>query len=225
MLRSWLFKVARSRFAGFFIGGAFAYLSWLMPLEKHFSGRDTLIFTHPSPFWQKHWLAVPKKQLPTLLDLHDPQRMGALFRAIQQVTASWPAFTVLVNWGRYQDVPQLHFHLAVGPSHDGVGWGDERFERSVDGQLLEAGGAVAYPHPRPGWEHHTLITYPTLPNLRQLDLTTESGQQALAEVLLLAQEMIKMGSRPGYRLLTNISPHLTPEPLTFHLISGKKRLT
>lgn len=218
MVRRWLFKLARSRFSGFFIGNAFAYLSWAMPVERHFSNSDVVIFSHPTPFWHKHWLVVPKRGVRTLLDLQDPQVSKALFRAIQRVTAEWPTFMVLVNWGAYQDVPQVHFHLAVGQSLVGTKWGDEVF---VPLNGLEQ-GVVLGEHPRPGWEHHLQLAHTNLPNLRHLDLTSLAGQAGLVELINLAQTYIQQNPRPGYRLLSNIGPKQAGEPLTFHLVSGKK---
>ncbi|VAW43513.1 hypothetical protein MNBD_CHLOROFLEXI01-1904, partial [hydrothermal vent metagenome] len=132
MIRQWLFWVARSRFAAFFIGNAFAYLTPVMPLQKQYENKQVVAFRHPVPFWQTHALIVPKKKIASLLDLSleqaEYQEMAvAIFQAAQNVAQQMGLreYTVLVNGGRYQDVPQLHFHLAAGTNYQR---GQERFE-------------------------------------------------------------------------------------------------
>jgi len=72
-----------------------------------------------------HILLVPKKELASLADLtpDDDAFLVELFQAVQSLVAELdmegPGYRLIVNGGGYQDVPQLHFHLASGSPLEG----------------------------------------------------------------------------------------------------------
>ena len=101
-------------------------------------------------------------------------------------------YTLLVNGGRYQDVPQIHFHLFEGKSKDGMMWGQERYEPPLpDAEISEHLTAIAYAHPRPNREFHYVI--PTTQegfDLAGLQTGVEGCQEALLHMLSLGQLMV-----------------------------------
>lgn len=113
MIKRWLFKLARSRVSGYFIGYAFQYATHLMPLDRLLENEYIIVFRHPVPSWATHCLAVPKRRIPSLLVL-DSQSLyvAEILCMLVQVAQEMSSYTILVNGGEYQDVPQLHFHLA-----------------------------------------------------------------------------------------------------------------
>lgn len=113
-----LFRLARSRFAGWIIGWIFAHMSFLLPVDRL---RDTpllMAFYHPKPSYPVHILIVPKRVRRNLAELTaaDSDFMIALFQTVNELAAELElsAYRLIVNAGDYQDVPQLHFHLVSG---------------------------------------------------------------------------------------------------------------
>ena len=124
-MKELLFNIARSDAASHFIRYAFENLTPLMPLDRVVNTPKTVVFRHPVSQWQQHLLAVPKKSIRsfTFLDLNNPtyvEYLKDLLKATQQAASEqkFKSFAILLNGGRYQDVPQLHLHLISGKSKD-----------------------------------------------------------------------------------------------------------
>ena len=226
MIRRWLFRLARSRFATYFIGNAFAYLTPLMPLNKLYENEQVIAFRHPVPFWQTHSLVVPKKQIPSFLDLSlsqtENQKLAvAIFQAVQIIAAQMDLteYSVLVNGGNYQDVPQLHFHVAAGSKSR---LSQEHFEPPSPEANVERHQAVfTYPHPRPIRKLHQIICSEEQNNgFASLKLEDGSWQMLLFNILDLAQKIVVRHQLVEYTLLTNISALSSEKRLVFHLVSG-----
>ena len=121
-LRRALFWLSRTRPMGLVVRLAFARLWWLLPVRRVAQTAGVLAFEHPAPSWQPHILLVPKRAIPSLMKAHttDAQLVGEIVRlgmglALRRKLAERetdPGFALMVNGGTYQDVPQLHFHLA-----------------------------------------------------------------------------------------------------------------
>lgn len=97
------------------IGWIFAYMSFAIPV-KRLRETDTLMaFYHPKPSYPFHVILVPKKQIPTLIDLNpnDSAFLCDLFSVVQSLVDEFhlKAYRLIVNGGEYQDFPHLHFHL------------------------------------------------------------------------------------------------------------------
>ena len=116
----WLLRRARMRPARWFIGWIFAHMSFIIP-TKRLRETDTLVaFPHPSPAYPVHILLVPKKAIKSLTDLDNTDKafLADLFQTVQSLVEEMElenaGYRLIANGGKYQDVPQLHFHLVSG---------------------------------------------------------------------------------------------------------------
>lgn len=125
MMARFLFRLARSSFARWFMGWAFAHMSFLIPVERLRETSTLLAFHHPKPSYPLHILIVPKRALSSLqaLSASDADFMVDLFATTQSLVAEFDltsdgkGYRLLVNGGAYQDVPHLHFHLISEDYH------------------------------------------------------------------------------------------------------------
>ena len=228
-LRQLLFKIARSRSASYFIGFAFEHLTPLMPLNVQAADEFAIAFHHPKPYWETHYLVVPKRRVPSFaaLDLQDNgliDFVSSIFMLAQQLAAEkgLSEYTLLVNGGHYQDVPQIHFHLFQGKSKDGMTWGQEKYEPALDeGKISNHLTALAYPHPRANRDVHYIVSS-KLPDFQLSCLHTqaEACNEALLHMLSLAQLIVKRHDLHAYSLLTNIHLDSDEPQFAFHLVSG-----
>ncbi len=228
-VRRVLFRTARGRFSSLFIGTAFEYASVLMPLERVHEDRFTVIFYHPRPAWTTHLLAVPKRRIPSFvsLQLQDSQIqlvVTSLFQAVQHVLIqkNLQDARVMVNGGAYQDVPQIHFHIARDD-------GEEVRVLSAPGgdfyppeSLIDAyQDAVAFFHPSPTREVHVMLTTRAeTPPLLNWDPHQLMQRQSLLNMLVLAQRVVALLALDRYTLVANDTQNNLASRLMFQLVSG-----
>jgi len=230
-LRKFLFFIAKSRFSSIFIGLTFEYLTALMPVREKSDNNFALIFAHPSPFWETHYLIVPKKRIPSFIavNLSDKESLEYIVN-IFSLAHFWTTkkgveeYSLLVNGGHYQEVPQMHFHLYHGQSRDGVMWGIDKYEPPSDeSEIQEHLNAFAYPKPHPNREFHYIISS----NLPEVDMGSaqtdlDTFRSTLADILEMAQMIIVQRHLEEYSVLTSISPNSENIGLVFHLVSGSR---
>jgi diadenosine tetraphosphate (Ap4A) HIT family hydrolase len=180
-LKRVLFQMARSQFAAFFVGFAFEHLTALMPLERLWENKQGIIFKHPAPSYQTHWLAVPKMRIRSFaaIDFADndvQQTILELFEGLVKTAVSHniTPYTIIINGGHYQDVPQLHFHLISGLTAAGKQW-----EPNLTG----------------------------IP-LKKCDLGDAQGKTA---VLQQAHQLINQQSPPAYRIQIHLNQENTSQ--------------
>jgi len=119
-LNAILLQVGRSAFAQRLIGWIFASMSFAIPVQRLRETQTLLAFHHPSPTYAVHILIVPKRALAGLTDLKpgDADFTIDLFATVQSLVKEFDlerhGFRLICNGGRFQDVPQLHFHLVSG---------------------------------------------------------------------------------------------------------------
>jgi histidine triad (HIT) family protein len=95
-------------------------LSGRTPVDVVLETTDVLAFRHTRPFWPVHIVVVPKRHVPSLIDLGGADDallhavLGVVRRVAEQVTREHGACRVLTNLGRYQDSKHLHFHVNSG---------------------------------------------------------------------------------------------------------------
>lgn len=92
-------------------------MSFALPLQRLRETKTLVAFHHPKPSYPIHILIMPKKALRSLADLGeaDTAFLAELFQTVQSLVAELQlesaGYRLIVNGGKYQDVPQLHFHL------------------------------------------------------------------------------------------------------------------
>ena len=91
-------------------------MSFALPVE-HLKETSTLLaFEHPRPAYRVHILLLPKQPIANLSEL-DPARDAAfladLYGSVQDLVGQLglESYRLIVNGGKYQDFPYLHFHL------------------------------------------------------------------------------------------------------------------
>jgi histidine triad (HIT) family protein len=95
-------------------------LSGRTPIDVVFENDEVLAFHHTRPFWPVHIVVVPKRHIPSLIDLGDAdetvlhQVLAVVRQIAGQVTREHGACRVLTNLGAYQDSKHLHFHVNSG---------------------------------------------------------------------------------------------------------------
>ena len=89
-------------------------------VEKVWETEDTLAFYHTRPFYEVHIVVIPKKHIPSLIDvkLEEKDLMADLFAVIQKVSEmvnnQHGACKVSTNIGEYQSNKHMHWHVHYG---------------------------------------------------------------------------------------------------------------
>ncbi len=119
-----MLRLARSHLGRYLIGYLFAHMSFALPVKRLRETSTLLAFHHPSPSYPVHILLVPKKAITSLAELNQAgDEFVARFLAdllhcvqelVQELALEQAGYRLVVNGGKYQDVPQLHFHLISG---------------------------------------------------------------------------------------------------------------
>ncbi len=95
-------------------------LSGKTPISVVHENEAVLAFHHTRPFWPVHIVVVPKKHVPSLIDLdnHPIELIHEVLDMVRtiaaEVTEKYGAARVLTNLGEYQDSKHLHFHVSYG---------------------------------------------------------------------------------------------------------------
>jgi len=92
-------------------------MSQLLPVDRLVETGTLIAFRHPQPAYPFHVLIVPKKQVDSLasLDPADSVFFSDLYATVQKLVNQFDlgtsGYRLIVNGGKFQDFPQLHFHL------------------------------------------------------------------------------------------------------------------
>ena len=112
-----LLAIARSAYAGRFIGWLFENMSFAIPVSRLRETDSLLAFHHPKPSYPVHILIVPKKAISDLseIDETDSSFLVDLIQTVNDLVSEFElkleGYRLVVNGGTYQEVPQLHWHL------------------------------------------------------------------------------------------------------------------
>ena len=85
---------------------------------------EVLAFHHTRPFWPVHIVVIPKRHVPSLIELGgaDPALLTRLLEVVRELAAEvveqHGSARVLTNLGDYQDSKHLHFHVNYGPPRE-----------------------------------------------------------------------------------------------------------
>ena len=92
-------------------------MSFAIPVKRLRETPTMMAFHHPQPAYPVHILLVPKKDIPSLVDLgaQDSEFLADLVQIVKSLVKEFnldqAGYRLVVNGGKYQDIPQLHFHL------------------------------------------------------------------------------------------------------------------
>lgn len=92
----------------------------LLSVRKIKETFSLICFNHPQPAYPVHILFVPKEDIRDLsqLDIHKGNFLSDLFLNVQtmvdELDLKDKGYRLIVNGGKYQELPQLHFHLISG---------------------------------------------------------------------------------------------------------------
>lgn len=91
-----------------------------VPLDIKYEDENVLAFRHTRPFWQVHYVVVPKKHIESFLTLteEDTPILLEVLEVVRMVAAEvahhCTAAKIITNVGAYQDSKHLHFHVVSG---------------------------------------------------------------------------------------------------------------
>jgi histidine triad (HIT) family protein len=123
-----LLRIWRSPLGRWSVGWIMAYLNEWLPVDRLYETPCLLAFKHPIPVYSTHILIIPKKSVASLLSLNKEEEdfasqfmsdlLGCVQRLVDDYKLESSGYRLIVNGGKYQDVPQLHFHLVSGKVKD-----------------------------------------------------------------------------------------------------------
>jgi histidine triad (HIT) family protein len=219
-----LFRLARTPLFGILVRFGFAHLSGLIPVRRVRSNVRVVAFHHPRPAWRHHLLFVPKVGIPSLLAARLDQvpllrdvLLAALECARDEPFAS-AGFALMVNGGAYQDVGQVHAHLAA-PAPEA--WLDKPTDVESATALLARAQVRAVHHPRPHRTTHVVL----LPTLAHLHGAATDGRAEYIEAAIRATQelVVRLGlAKSGYTLVVGGPPGTSPDTPCFHLVAGER---
>lgn len=232
LLKKFLFQIARHPWSGKMIGFAFANLTSIMPINLIDKNKNTITFEHPSKFWQKHYLIVPTSNIKNFLELDfDRNKYHEIIFDILRSTQTMiqkkyikpeDNFSLLVNGGLYQDVPQLHFHLASGIAKTGDGILPTTYQPKIGNPILENNHFLITQNSNPQ-RKIDLIIAPNIPAIDSISkLNINQSSQTIIHSLKAVQNYLKEKKYTAYTLSINESDIKNTGRLIIRLQSGSK---
>lgn len=222
---SLLFKIARSPVAGLFIGFAFTHLSKLMPVKRLAESPKSITFYHPVPSYDFHALVVPKMIKPAFLafnfkDEVDRLAMIDIFQQVKRVSNEneLERYSIIVNGGGYQDVPQVHFHLAFNEHIEE----DEPVADLIELSLSHP--AVTCSRPESSrWVYHRVLQHPQIKtNFSETKFDDFAVQTAVIDLLATAQELINKEQMEAFSVIIKENV-LERTPFSIEIVSNHLR--
>jgi histidine triad (HIT) family protein len=114
---SFFYRLAITPFGSKVAGWLFSYTLPILPLKRVEETGRLLAFHHPRPSYPFHVLIVPKKRLSRLEEL-SPSDVAVfqdllmiVKKLVNRYNLAASGYRLILNGGRYQDFPYLHFHL------------------------------------------------------------------------------------------------------------------
>ena len=95
-------------------------LSGKTQVNKVLETENVLAYYHTKPFYPVHIVAIPKKHIPSLINLEESddklllELLGVIKQVATMVTEENGACRVITNLGDYQDSKHLHWHIVSG---------------------------------------------------------------------------------------------------------------
>lgn len=225
MIGKLLFRFARTGLLDAIVRFGFAHASGLLPVRRICQTREVIAFRHPRPAWPRHVLFVPKVPIPSLQAIRSDQvpLVRRVIRLALHVASRLgykrAGFVLLVNGGAYQDVGQLHVHLATWPREAQYEYPDPPPPLSVP--LLGTDVLTAYRHPRPGRVTHIVM----LPPCSASAEASPGFNDAFVDAAIVATQRLvaSLNLQPdGYTLIICVPSDPARLRPCFHLVAGAR---
>jgi histidine triad (HIT) family protein len=117
MLARFAFRLANTNFGRRLTALVFAKMDFLIPVKRLRDTPNWLAFHHPRPAYPLHILIVPKRNIAGLQEITDSDKdlLLELFQIVQSLVSELnldpTGYRLVINGGKNQDIPLLHFHL------------------------------------------------------------------------------------------------------------------
>jgi histidine triad (HIT) family protein len=96
------------------------HMSTFLPIQRLRETEHIIAFHHPEPTYPLHILIIPKQPIKQFMDLSSSDN-GLIMEMIQvvqtlveELNLDHEGYRLIVNGGKYQSLPRLHFHLVSG---------------------------------------------------------------------------------------------------------------
>ena len=109
-----LFRIARIKVIGTFVGFMFTYCPFMIPIKKIQQNKFAVSMKHPIASYQNHVLIIPRKLARNIFCLSTSDFSEIIKMAKKIRDKDDRDFVLLINGGNRQDVMQAHFHLFTG---------------------------------------------------------------------------------------------------------------
>ena len=109
-----LFRIARLKIMGVFVGFILTYFPFLVPVKKIIQNKKAVSFKHPSASYPNHVLIIPRKIVRNIFCLTHKDFLEIIEMAVKIRENDNRDFILLINGGDRQEVMQAHFHLFTG---------------------------------------------------------------------------------------------------------------
>jgi histidine triad (HIT) family protein len=114
----WLYMFLRTRFGRLIFHWMINRMAFALPIHRLRETATLIAFHHPKPDYPLHVILIPRKAIDTLVDLDpvdDAPFLTDLFATVQSLVKEFhlgeSGYRLIVNGGKYQEFPHLHFHL------------------------------------------------------------------------------------------------------------------
>jgi histidine triad (HIT) family protein len=99
-------------------------MSTILPIHRLRETKNLIAFHNPEPTYPLHFLIIPKQPITRFMDI-SPSDQGLIMELVQMIQClveeldlDEEGYRLIVNGGKYQSLPRLHFHLVSGKLAD-----------------------------------------------------------------------------------------------------------
>ena len=92
-------------------------MNFALPISRLYESEKLIAFFHPQPSYPFHVLLIPKEKIPDFqsLDSSNFPFLNEVYTTAQKIVIEYhldhSGYRLIVNGGKFQDFPLLHFHL------------------------------------------------------------------------------------------------------------------
>lgn len=112
-----MIRLAHTTIGRWVISWIITNMSFTIPVHRLRDTKRLMAFHHQQPSYPFHVVIIPKKAIACLeeFDPSDTAFLVDLFTSVQSIVAEHAlgenGYRLIVNGGKFQDFPHLHFHL------------------------------------------------------------------------------------------------------------------